>query len=131
MQVVGLKRPKELCDDMSRDIGYLQHLVSEYSLTNEEISILRPTSPNRDSQVLQNCIQFFASIRSSHDSLRIVRQSKENPYKTWKISDEGLKRLVPVVNDMPVYRSLQCTKTRVTYYLLANRLFGYRQNKTY
>jgi CMP-N,N'-diacetyllegionaminic acid synthase len=50
---------------------------------------LRPTTPLRDTAVLDEAIQLFA-CHPEIDSIRAVRPAHKTPYKIWLLRDDGL-----------------------------------------
>tara|TARA_Y100000739_G_C20476859_1_gene404036 strand:- start:213 stop:878 length:666 start_codon:yes stop_codon:yes gene_type:complete len=98
LPVETIKRPKKICLDNSRDIEYLRHLVDQINIKEYTITILRPTSPLRSVSVIKDCNFIFEKNINQYDSLRVVSASKENPYKMWRIIDEKLPQLTPLID---------------------------------
>jgi len=72
-----IHRPPELCTDTSNDFDYVKHFIREMIDNNfdeifNHIAILRPTTPLRDSRIIETAIYYFynndcTSMRSSHE----------------------------------------------------------------
>ena len=79
---VPFLRPPELATDTSRDIEFCQHALSELEGNYEYIVILRPTSPIRPHGLVNKGILRLVDEPAA-DSLRVVTESSETPYKMW------------------------------------------------
>jgi len=82
-------RPCEFSQDMSTDFEVFNHAL-EWLKENEEyvpdiIVQLRPTSPVRKVEIIDECIELF--MNSASDSLRIITPSPITPYKMWTINN--------------------------------------------
>jgi len=94
---VPFLRPKKYATSTSTDIGYAKHFVNWYYATKGElplIVILKPTTPIREVDILNNAITSF--LNSKATSLRAVEEFDESPYKWFDIKDGYL---VPLLND--------------------------------
>ena len=94
-------RPKKISKDLSLDIEFCKQFLID--LNNIKIKlpdiiiILRPTTIFRNSVIIDKMIYEFISKYESYDSLRVVRKSRENPFKTWFIRNE---RLSPIISNL-------------------------------
>ena len=89
---VPFLRPVELAGDESLDREFVLHALdwlSEHGEEPERIVHLRPTTPFRSPQLVDEAISFF-----QHDqlatALRSVHQMSTTAYKSMEINDEGL-----------------------------------------
>lgn len=95
---VPFMRPKEISQDHSTDLEFFQHYISY--LEDEQISIpeyivhLRPTTPFRKVNVLENGIESFLSDKSA-TSMRSVSISSVTPYKIFKLNGQYLEGFFP------------------------------------
>ena len=89
---VPFLRPAELAGDESLDLEFVLHALdwlSEHGEEPERIVHLRPTTPFRSPQLVDEAISFF-----QHDqlatALRSVHQMSTTAYKSMEINEEGL-----------------------------------------
>ena len=91
---VPFLRPKELSDDLSTDYDVFEHFIQFLKTNNyimpDAILHLRPTYPNRDLHLLNNCINTFIINHKNYDSLRSVCKFDKLPQKTYYIHNETL-----------------------------------------
>lgn len=91
---VPFLRPKEISDDLSTDYETFEHFI-QY-LKDAKITIpdaivhLRPTYPNRNLNLLNECISSFVMNYKNYDSLRTVCKMDKLPQKTYYIFNETL-----------------------------------------
>jgi len=102
---VPFLRPSNLSDDLSLDIGFHRHAI-DWLKENEAYSPdfiinLRPTTPIRDSQILDEAIKLF-SMHPEIDSMISVRLSDKSPYKMWKKDKNGL--ISPLFKNFKTYK---------------------------
>jgi N-acylneuraminate cytidylyltransferase len=83
---VPFLRPRELAADDSRGSSY------------EMFSILRPTSPFRNSETIKRAYEEFC-VDKSLDSLRAVEPCSQHPGKMWRVSGNLLVPVLPVQPD--------------------------------
>jgi CMP-N-acetylneuraminic acid synthetase len=107
-QEVGLKygakvvelRPHNISDDLSPDIDTFKHFIQ--MLKKENIKVpdiivqLRPTYPNRDISILNDCIKTVLNNYDDYDSLRTVVPIKKIPYKMYHIENNNL---IPIMKN--------------------------------
>lgn len=95
---VPFLRPSEFAQDLSTDLDVFRHALNwlkENQNYNPDFVVqLRPTSPIRKAELIDNCIQKLAD--STAESLRIVTPSPINPYKMWSIEDDNLP-MIPLL----------------------------------
>jgi len=87
-------RPAKYALDLSTDLEVFFHAL-EWLKKNEHYSPdlvvqMRPTSPIRFLDVIENCITTIQN--SSADSLRTVTEAFHTPYKMWEISEDQSMR---------------------------------------
>jgi len=97
-------RPKNISDDLSTDIEFIKHCV-DWLKINEEyycdiILQLRPTSPTRNVNDINNALKLFIDNRDKYDSLRSVIPVEKSPYKMYSINNDELKPLFCEVNNI-------------------------------
>lgn len=89
---VPFLRPAELATDKCDDRGFLQHamqwLEQKQNSTPEYWVHLRPTTPLRDPQIIDQAIQQLGS-HSDASCLRSAHPAPESPFKWFKKNDEG------------------------------------------
>jgi CMP-N-acetylneuraminic acid synthetase len=83
-------RPFDISDDLSPDIDTFKFFINDVNKVPEIIVQLRPTYPNRNIELLDNCIEKFIEIYEEYDSLRTVIHLKKTPYKMYYIKDNIL-----------------------------------------
>lgn len=96
---VPVLRPSEYAGDTSPDIEWINHLLSELIKQGETaqcFSILRPTSPFRQSETIKRAWQEFLSDGKA-DSLRAIEKTKLHPAKMWQVKDN---RMTPVMQNL-------------------------------
>ncbi len=85
-------RPSELASDLSPDIDWVNHaitnLIDEVDET-DRVFILRPTSPLRSSKTIQLANDAFANSNGT-DSLRALQQVSEHPGKMWRVDEKNV-----------------------------------------
>lgn len=87
-------RPKELSSDLSKDIDYIRHTVNylkkEEFYIPDYIVLLRPTTPLRSSNIVDNAIEkLFYNKKAT--GLRSSHKVSEVPYKWFCIDNEFYK----------------------------------------
>lgn len=87
---VPFMRPTEYAQDMSTDLEVFRHALEwleKYDNYIPDLVVqLRPTSPVRFKNDIENCI---AKLRNSDaDSLRVVTSAFNNPFKMWIVEDQ-------------------------------------------
>lgn len=83
-------RPKNISDDLSPDIDTFIHFLNESKLNPDIIIHLRPTYPNRNINLLNDCIEQFLNYYKNYDSLRTVQKIDKTPYKMYYIENNNL-----------------------------------------
>ncbi len=86
-------RPSVLAEDYSLDIDFYVHtldwLREHEGYVPDMVVNLRPTTPVRDSKVLDDAIRLFEK-HPKVDSMRAVRLVDKTPYKMWRKTKAGL-----------------------------------------
>jgi len=93
-------RPKEIAQDLSTDYEVFEHFV-DYLKENHYIMPdllihLRPTYPNRNLELLNDCISTFIIHYKNYDSLRTVCKIEKQPQKMYYIQND---KLIPYFNN--------------------------------
>ncbi len=93
-------RPANLSEDNTPDLPVFQHCL-EWLQLNESYSPdlvihLRPTTPFRNVNVIEECINKMLMTKEA-DSLRVVTPSREHPYKMWTL-DGDFEYLSPLIS---------------------------------
>lgn len=91
-------RPAEFAQDNSRDIEAVEHSINwlkdNDGIIPEYIAYIRPTTPLRDHELIDDAIIKF-TLHSDATSLRSVYQIRESTYKLLGIKDNFLVGLYP------------------------------------
>ncbi|MCU0269967.1 MAG: Gfo/Idh/MocA family oxidoreductase [Acidimicrobiales bacterium] len=95
---VPFRRPADLAGDTVRDLPVFRHalewLRDAEGYTPDLVVHLRPTSPVRPPGLVDRGVRRLAAEPGA-DSLRVVCEPANNPFKMWRIVDD---RLVPLVD---------------------------------
>jgi CMP-N,N'-diacetyllegionaminic acid synthase len=83
-------RPKDISNDLSPDIDTFIHFLKESKINPDIIIHLRPTYPNRNINLLNDCIEQFLNYYNNYDSLRTVQKIDKTPYKMYYIENNNL-----------------------------------------
>jgi len=102
-------RPTELAQDNTTDYPVFTHALSwlkdHEAYTPELVIQLRPTSPLRPPDCVDQAIQVLLDHPQA-DSVRGVIPSGQNPYKMWRVNDQGqLKPLLELVDLREAYNA--------------------------
>jgi len=88
-------RPADISGERATDIEFFRHAVTWFQdneeLTPEYFVHLRPTTPFRDPNILDNAIKEF--ISSDYSALRSCHKMSESSYKTFEIENNIFKRI--------------------------------------
>ena len=99
-------RPSNISDDLSPDIDTFKHFIQMFEDNKEKIPDiivhLRPTYPNRNIKLLNECIKIFMDNKnySNYDSLRTVVKIDKTPYKMYYIKND---LLIPFIKTHHIY----------------------------
>ena len=97
-------RPKEISEDLSTDIEFIQHAIKwlkdNENYTPDIILQLRPTYPTRKVEILDECLDLFIQNYDNYDSLRTVIKYEKSPYKMYTIDNNILNPLFKEVNSI-------------------------------
>lgn len=109
--VVPILRPSNISGDKSPDIEWVTWILNELNSSEykyDVFSILRPTSPFRQSETIKRAWTLFKKEGEHADSLRAVEKCKQHPGKMWVLKNKG-KRLLPLMpfsnGDVPWHSS--------------------------
>lgn len=91
---VPFLRPKKYSTDNSVDYDYIQH-ASKFLIKKKYypdlIILLRPSTPNRITHVVDMAINFFIKNLKKYDSMRSVSEFSQPAQKLFMIKDKQLK----------------------------------------
>jgi len=101
---VPFLRPSNISGDLSTDYEFMKHAV-DWLQNNENyipdiILHLRPTSPLRKIQDIDNALEIFIKNKHEYDSLRSVVLNEKSPYKMYNIYDNTLVPLFTNINEI-------------------------------
>ncbi len=96
-------RPVELAGDDTRDLPVFQHaltwLKEQEGYQPDLVVQLRPTSPFRSPTLIDQAVKIMLDNPQA-TSVRGVVSSKQNPYKMWKVKENG--KMLPIMQiDQP------------------------------
>jgi CMP-N,N'-diacetyllegionaminic acid synthase len=100
---VPFLRPSSISGDSASDIDFVLHAIDEFSKMGHDpnyIVHIRPTTPIRDPEVIDNAISLFQKS-NMFNSLRSVHLMSESSYKTFEINNESLTPL-SLLSDLKV-----------------------------
>lgn len=99
---VPFLRPSQFARDNSTDREYIEHAINwlkdNENIEPKLISILRPTTPLRDINLIESAVNLFHAHLHSATSLRSVHAMSEPPQKMLQITNGFLKGFFP--NDL-------------------------------
>ena len=100
---VPFLRPSKYAGDFSKDIDYHLHtlkwLEENETYTPYAFVNLRPTTPLRESIIIDNAINKFLNHPNT-DSLRSVQLADQTPYKMWEIDNENNLKQTTFINNL-------------------------------
>tara|TARA_Y100001963_G_scaffold160067_1_gene267548 strand:+ start:4076 stop:4810 length:735 start_codon:yes stop_codon:yes gene_type:complete len=82
-----LERPDEYAQDNSTDWQVIDHFFQSYSV--DDVVYLRPTTPLRNPDNMDDCIEFYLENRNRMSGLRSMHELPECPYKVFKLTEDG------------------------------------------
>jgi N-acylneuraminate cytidylyltransferase len=89
---VPFLRPNEISGDKSTDFDLFLHALNWFkeneNLIPEYILHLRPTTPLRNTQIMEEAVKLFFENKNLASSLRSGHSAPESPYK-WFLKDEN------------------------------------------
>ena len=85
---VPFLRSSAYAGDNSPDIEWIHELLTKLEPNFDCFSILRPTSPFRQSTTIQRAWGEFLAHQQDIDSLRAVEKCKQHPAKMWTIDNQ-------------------------------------------
>lgn len=94
---VPFLRPAVMAADLSPDIDWVEYTLGklrERGRTYDCFSILRPTSPFRQPEMIQSAWREFLA-QDGVDSLRAVEKCSQHPGKMWLVSGNRMTPLLP------------------------------------
>ena len=95
---VPFLRPKKISSSNTKDISVVKHMIMQLNLHNKQsekciIIYLRPSSPFRNTKILDKAINVFLKNYKKYDSLRSVSEMSESAFKTFVIKSNNLRSL--------------------------------------
>jgi N-acylneuraminate cytidylyltransferase len=89
---VPFLRPNEISGDKSTDFDLFLHALNWFkeneNLVPEYILHLRPTTPLRNPQIMEDAVRLFIENKNLASSLRSGHSAPESPYK-WFLKDDN------------------------------------------
>lgn len=105
---VPFMRPAEYATDLATDFEVFDHalraLRDQSGYEPELVVQLRPTTPVRDSVVIDSAIELLLATPQA-DSLKSLSPSKFSPYKLWVLERDGAKPLLEL-DELPEAHSM-------------------------
>jgi len=86
-------RPAEFATSVSPDIEWIKHALSSLGEQYDAFSILRPTSPFRQTETIQRAWKQFVDTPGI-DSLRAVELCRQHPGKMWVVEGTLMRPLL-------------------------------------
>ena len=93
-------RPKHISGDLSTDYEFMEHFIKNTHNIPNIIVHLRPTYPNRQLDILNDCITKFIDVINEFDSLRTVCTVDKPPFKMYSIENNQLIPLFSSINSI-------------------------------
>ena len=88
-------RPKKISSGSSLDYDYILHatkyLIKKAIYNPDLIVLLRPTTPNRETYIVDRGIRFFIKNFKNYDSMRSVSEFNQPVQKLFEIKNKRLK----------------------------------------
>ena len=97
--IVPFLRPAELASDTAVDLDVFKHFLTEIKELPEAIVHIRPTTPLRNPQIINDAVINYMKLKNEITSLRSVHEMSESAYKTFEVSDQGLLKSIASVAD--------------------------------
>jgi len=97
-------RPLALSEDTSTDVGFLEHFFDNIDVS--EAALIRPTTPFRNPQFIDDTIEEFFEVKDKVTGLRTVNEINENPYKVYKIENNICTGFFKEYNGVEEYSNL-------------------------
>jgi CMP-N,N'-diacetyllegionaminic acid synthase len=101
---VPFMRPSELSQNHSTDVGFLKHFFNLYDVA--EVALIRPTTPFRNPEFMDEAIGIYNNIKSSITGFRTVNEIGENPYKVVKLENNIFKSFFSEFNGIKNYTNM-------------------------
>jgi N-acylneuraminate cytidylyltransferase len=95
--VVPFLRPAELASDTAVDLDVFKHFLNEITELPQALVHIRPTTPLRNPQIINDAVIKFMELKNEITSLRSVHEMSESAYKTFEVSDQGLLKPMALV----------------------------------
>lgn len=90
-------RPEEISRDNSTDLECFEHFINFFKESDmklpEFIVHLRPTTPVRNTKIIDSAIDFFCNNHKKYSSLRSVHEMPESAFKFCTIESNMLKSI--------------------------------------
>lgn len=91
-------RPAELAGPLSRDIEWVQQVLSSVDGNAEAFALLRPTSPLRRPESVRRAVEELLGDPGA-DSLRAVELCSQHPGKMWLVKGDRMSPLLSQPSD--------------------------------
>ena len=97
--IVPFLRPAELASDTAVDLDVFKHFLTEIKELPQAIVHIRPTTPLRNPQIINDAVINYMKLKNEITSLRSVHEMSESAYKTFEVSDQGLLKSIASIAD--------------------------------
>jgi len=97
--IVPFLRPAELASDTAVDLDVFKHFLTEIKELPQAIVHIRPTTPLRNPEIINDAVIKFMELEKEITSLRSVHEMSESAYKTFEVSAHGLLKPMASVSD--------------------------------
>jgi len=97
--IVPFLRPAELASDSAVDLDVFKHFLTEIKELPQAIVHIRPTTPLRNPEIINDAVLKFMELEKEITSLRSVHEMSESAYKTFEVSAHGLLKPMASVSD--------------------------------
>lgn len=102
--IIPYIRPPKYSTDSAKDYGVLSHFFDNVGV--EEVVFIRPTTPLRSPEFLDNVIENYFYNKDRLSSIRSVHEMPESPYKVFKLENGYCKGFFEDYNGVKDYTNL-------------------------
>tara|TARA_R110001583_G_scaffold6509_6_gene33018 strand:- start:14788 stop:15504 length:717 start_codon:yes stop_codon:yes gene_type:complete len=78
-------RPAEFARNDSRDVEFLKHFFENIDV--DDVALIRPTTPLRDSSIIDKGVDTYYSVKDKISSLRSLNKVTQSPYKMFGVEN--------------------------------------------
>jgi len=101
---VPFYRPSKYATDTATDLDVLAHFFTQVDI--EEVAFIRPTTPLREPNILDNIIDNYFKNKDDCTGFRSMHELPESPYKTCKIENGYCRGFFEDFNGIKDYMNL-------------------------